>query len=631
MADDPLSLNHHQRRNTAVGELRKLSNRNYQHDARLGVWTTPDHQQFAYSDGQEVEQRLLKIIESAGDVSCASDELVAAICDWPTEYHLSPTRHNLFRGFEFQPGQSVLEIGAGCGAVTRYLGEQGLEVTAVEGSLQRARICAARSRGLDRVSVYHDNFAGFETDQRFDVVMLIGVLEYASIFVNAEKPVQVMLDRCRQFLNDKGVLVVAIENRLGLKYFNGCSEDHTNRLFDSINDLYVPGGAQTFGRVELSERLQASGFTRQEFVYPFPDYKLPKALLRHHALGDNRFDAGGLVGEYLARDYIYPRQQFFSERLAWPVLAKNRLLADLSNSFLVVSQLHDSSHNLLQDSWLAKTFSSDRYSAYRQQNTLSSSRKSALVVKKDPLHDTAPRTGPLQLRDVHQEDYIQGRLYSQRLQKLTFQENAYSQYLEYLQAYLSFLQPNLEAGDILAGRFFDCIPVNLIEAEDGSLASFDLEWVYHEPVTLDYLLYRAVLHDLSRVGFYGAFNLFDGHNTLRSFLYAVFRDMGRPMQDADCQRYVEQERAVLDQIVVAGDKANLLYRLDEDPRLIFKKVTDLHQNRSGQGSTPLHGDDPSALAALRLERDEILSSTSFRLSRRLAAFFAFAKGKTGRG
>ena len=46
----------------------------------------------------------------------------------------------LFSVFDFDRRARVLEVGCGCGAITRFLGEEFDQVTAIEGSERRAEI-----------------------------------------------------------------------------------------------------------------------------------------------------------------------------------------------------------------------------------------------------------------------------------------------------------------------------------------------------------------------------------------------------------------------------------------------------------------------------------------------------------
>src|SRR5664279_1724497 len=192
---------------------------NYLWDEQSHLFRHSSGQGFAYSDGKEAEDRLLTIVSNAADRSTFSAELLEAITDWPTEYHLSRARHCLVRPLGIRPGDRVLELGCGCGAITRYLGEIGADVVAVEGSLLRARIAAERCRELPNVKIFADDLLEFEMDRQFDWVLLIGVLEYAPAFSSAPDPVLHYLESIRPFLSTQGKLVVAIENRLGLKYF----------------------------------------------------------------------------------------------------------------------------------------------------------------------------------------------------------------------------------------------------------------------------------------------------------------------------------------------------------------------------------------------------------------------------
>ncbi len=267
-----------------------------------GVWCRPGFSGLEYSDGPEAEERLLRVVCEAARVDTFSPELRTAITDWPSEYHLSRARHCLLRPLGIRPGDRVLELGSGCGALTRYLGELGADVTAVEGSLARARIAALRCRDLPSVRVHCENLLEFETAERFDWVLMIGVLEYAPLFSNETSPAAHYLTTAAKFLAPGGALVVAIENQLGLKYFNGCAEDHIGVPFFGIENLYRNGTPVCFGRAELARRIESCGLGALDWFYPFPDYKLPSVIVGARAFHTPGFHVADLLARAQSRD-----------------------------------------------------------------------------------------------------------------------------------------------------------------------------------------------------------------------------------------------------------------------------------------------------------------------------------------
>jgi 2-polyprenyl-3-methyl-5-hydroxy-6-metoxy-1,4-benzoquinol methylase len=229
----------------------QLTKAGYAFDSLVNIWARPGYASINYSDGDSVENRIREAIASATDVSIFSSELRGHCIDWPSTYHLSSSRANILRPFENQlVGKRVLEIGAGCGAVTRYLGEIGANVLALEGSRRRAAIARNRTRELKNIEVLSDNFDEFAAVGSFDFITLIGVLEYAPMFIRGENPALEMLKRARSMLAADGKLIIAIENKLGLKYFAGAPEDHTGEPMYGIESRYT--GAQRGARRSYS-------------------------------------------------------------------------------------------------------------------------------------------------------------------------------------------------------------------------------------------------------------------------------------------------------------------------------------------------------------------------------------------
>ena len=160
-----------------------------------------------YEDG--AEDRILEILESACDRTSTSDELASHISDWPTKYHFSRLRRNIFEPFRIGPGMRVLEIGCGTGANLCTLAETGAEVVGVEGSLSRARAARVRTLEHDNVTVFAGDVAELPEQEPFDVVALIGVLEYSTAASGGARGPIALIQAARSLLRSDGALIIA--------------------------------------------------------------------------------------------------------------------------------------------------------------------------------------------------------------------------------------------------------------------------------------------------------------------------------------------------------------------------------------------------------------------------------------
>lgn len=226
-----------------------------------------------YSDG-DVEESILQAVQPGGDI----EKCLMEGDSWPHLYHLSNIRENLLDWYDFNPQGTLLEIGSGCGALTGLFCRKVSRVVAIELSKRRSMINAARNRQYDNLKIMLGNFEDIKIAEKFDYVTLIGVLEYSIGYINSGDPFRDMLARARGFLKPGGKLIVAIENKYGLKYFAGASEDHTGRCFDGLENYASVDRVRTFSHKTLEQMLEGAGFVQNEFYYPMPDYKLPSEI-----------------------------------------------------------------------------------------------------------------------------------------------------------------------------------------------------------------------------------------------------------------------------------------------------------------------------------------------------------------
>ena len=278
-----------------------------------------------YSDG-DIEEELLRIVKEHKDF----DEVIANDNRWPILYHLSPVRENIINWYPFKEDATCLEIGGGCGAITGALCKKLSSVKVVELSKRRATILYERHKHFDNLEVFVGNLNDIEFDEKFDYITLNGVLEYAGSFTNTDDPYADFLKKIKGYLKPDGKLIVAIENRYGLKYFAGAKEDHTGKEFDGITGYKDTNSVRTFGKKELEELLSRSGYREQEWYYPHPDYKMPMEIYSQYWLPSS---SGELMQ---APNFDYERFELFDESDAFKGIIENGQFEFFANSFLVI-------------------------------------------------------------------------------------------------------------------------------------------------------------------------------------------------------------------------------------------------------------------------------------------------------
>ena len=461
-------------------------------------------QVFPYSDSDEAEERILRIVRGASDRSIHSAELTAQITDWVSYYHLSPQRCDLLRPLTPLLEGSVLEVGAGCGALTRWLGETARQVTAVEGSTRRAEITRLRCEDLPAVNVVSGNLEQFETQQRFDAVTCIGVIEYASLYFSGPEPWNHMLGKMAHFLSPGGTLIIAIENRIGLKYFAGAPEDHTGRAYDGLQNLYTPSGVRTLGRGEWLELLDRNKLAVQSWLYPFPDYKHAGVVLTDAALARIPVAVADILGDYPAPTQNRDYERTFSEESVWPSLVRNGLVPYLTNSFLIVAGRQDEAPHPWAPSALFYKYSTNRRPAYAKELRVED-HPSGLAAIRRQLHPESPQDPEWRVVGTD-GPFLHGTLYASGLISILNRAGWNpSGIADWAKRWLDLLgtesrpAPELPGAAALPERFVDCVPFNLIVEADGTLKPFDLEYAAASPLPLGHVAFRGIWGTLARV------------------------------------------------------------------------------------------------------------------------------------
>lgn len=283
-----------------------------------------------YSEGA-AEDRLLDYVQN--HTALEYEHYIQETRSWSVMYHLSYIRENVVGWLPIKPTDKVLEIGSGCGAITGILARLAGSVTCVELSKKRSLINAYKNREYDNINILVGNFEDVERglNEKYDYITLIGVLEYAASYIGGDDPYNTFLEILKKHLKPDGKIVIAIENRLGMKYFAGCKEDHLGTYFGGITGYGPDAGVKTFSKERLSKLLADAGLGEHRYYYPYPDYKLP-----HTIYSDDKLPGLGDLDSNL-RNFDADRLVLFDETKAFDAMIEEDRFPEFANSFVVIA------------------------------------------------------------------------------------------------------------------------------------------------------------------------------------------------------------------------------------------------------------------------------------------------------
>lgn len=279
-----------------------------------------------YTDGN-IEDDLLNIVKEGREREALNSSNL-----WPVLYHLSDIRENVLEWYPFCENAEVLEIGSGCGALTGLLSKKSRKVTCIELSEKRSLINAYRNKEYDNISILIGNFQDIEPElsEQYDYITLIGVWEYARLYIDSANPYQRMLEIIKKHLKKDGKIIIAIENKMGLKYWNGAVEDHTGNLYSGLNDYMDNKDFRTFSKQEIEKMLEEACLSDYQFYYPMPDYKLPEVIYT-----DEFLPQPGCERNY-GKDYNSNRIYQFNDAIVTDQICADKMFPYFANSYLIV-------------------------------------------------------------------------------------------------------------------------------------------------------------------------------------------------------------------------------------------------------------------------------------------------------
>ena len=481
-----------------------------------------------YSDG-EVEEELLEISEKYQENQW--NRVIAEKKSWPVMYHYSHIRQNIVEWLPIGKKDTVLEIGAGCGAITGVLAKKAESVTCIELSKRRSLINANRNKKYDNIEILVGNFQDISQNlnEKFDYITLIGVFEYSAGYIGGEQPYVDMLKTVSRFLKPDGKLIIAIENRLGLKYWAGCREDHVGDFFEGIEGYPRTEYVKTFSLKEWQDIFSKVNQYEYKMYYPYPDYKFPMSIHSDCWLPK--------VGELREIHYNFDRDRIrlFDETRTIDQLIENDLYPLYANSYLLVAALKGAKEE--KKTCIFSKYSNDRSENFavrtdiylengrkkviktaetakgieHLENILRYSKKLEKLYKNTPIRVNHCR----KVEEGIELEYLEGTTLEQVLDQM-LKEKRYEEAWETLKKYIDVLkkaEPKLKFqyteefekvfGSVSLPEDMECLPCTNIDPvcanilwSDSVWEMLDYEWTFEFPVPLNFQIYRVLKYYL---------------------------------------------------------------------------------------------------------------------------------------
>jgi SAM-dependent methyltransferase len=507
-------------------------------------WELDEKKKFDYSEGLPIEKYLENVFLKAGDLSSNSFELEDYIRDWPSEYHLSRKRSQLLRGFDFDKRKKVLEVGCGCGAITRYLGEAFEDIVAIEGSEVRARLARLRTKDLDNVSILCAPFHEIKFKQRFDIIFCIGVLEYSSMFVKAIDPYDYVLQYFHDILTPEGIVVIAIENQFGLKYFSSSREDHTNIMFDGLEGYPRYNNRQrTFGYGELKSRL-CKYFKEIKFYFPYPDYKIPSCVFSEDAF--KKIKLGELISKFPSRDYMGEMKPLFNEKFVLLELDKNNVLPFFSNSFLIFAGKHKIMS--MNYSYLGLMYSDYRLKEFQTVTQIVEHEDSRVWANKIYQFDPHKSNSEMLNLCPKATEWIDSlSLHTQLMKRIKEENVAISELFHpckiWLQKIKSLSTPYADKF-MIDGKYIDSIWSNSY-IKNNECYFIDDEWEWKEKISLNVLIIKSIYYFLYEIRNIDELNTHLKLNSTRKLITIIAESFGIKLRRNDFKEFCKNESIIV--------------------------------------------------------------------------------------
>jgi len=181
---------------------------------------------------------------------------------------------NILNWYPLKEEQDILEIGIQTKEMTKMFCKKCNEVTTIEPNKEKAE----KIEKIENLQIIEKPLNKLELNNKYDIITLIGINERTKEIVGENLKLTDIIKLLEKYLKPEGKILIAVDNKFGLRFFAGDPENILNRKFESlIGYNNEPEKIETFTKSRLERILKENGY-KTNFYYPLPDYRMPNVI-----------------------------------------------------------------------------------------------------------------------------------------------------------------------------------------------------------------------------------------------------------------------------------------------------------------------------------------------------------------